>query len=52
MWSFTGHCAYSYDCERWKTGCGSCPYPDIYPAIRRDTTEWEWKLKNWGLFQI
>jgi len=48
MWSFTGHCAYSYDCERWKTGCGSCPYPDIYPAIRRDTTEWEWKLKNWA----
>ena len=28
MWSFTGHCAYSYDCNRWMTGCGRCPYPD------------------------
>lgn len=47
MWSFTGHCAYSYDCERWKIGCGKCPYPDTYPQIRRDSTKWEWKLKNW-----
>ncbi|WP_392534624.1 glycosyltransferase family 4 protein [Nostoc sp. C117] len=47
MWSFTGHCAYSYDCERWKIGCGKCPYPDTYPAIARDNTRLEWKLKNW-----
>lgn len=47
MWSFTGHCAYSYDCDRWRTGCGQCPYPEIYPAIRRDNTKWEWKLKDW-----
>lgn len=25
MWAFTGHCAYSYDCERWRTGCFTCP---------------------------
>jgi glycosyltransferase involved in cell wall biosynthesis len=47
MWGFTGHCAYSYDCDRWKTGCGKCPYPDTYPAIQRDNTRLEWKLKNW-----
>lgn len=47
MWSFTGHCAYSYDCDHWKTGCGKCPYPNIYPAIIRDNTNMEWKLKNW-----
>ncbi|MBR8827030.1 MAG: glycosyltransferase family 4 protein [Gomphosphaeria aponina SAG 52.96 = DSM 107014] len=47
MWSFTGHCAYSYDCEKWQTGCGKCPYPQEYPAINRDTTALEWKLKNW-----
>ncbi|MEB3280993.1 MAG: glycosyltransferase family 4 protein [Lyngbya sp.] len=47
MWDFTGHCAYSYDCDRWKTGCGQCPYPEIYPAIRRDNTRLEWRLKNW-----
>ena len=47
MWSFTGHCCYSYDCDRWKIGCGRCPYPNIYPDIQRDSTDWEWKLKNW-----
>lgn len=47
MWNFTGHCTYSYDCDRWKSGCGKCPYPNEYPAITRDNTDWEWKLKNW-----
>ena len=47
MWSFTGHCAYSYDCDRWKIGCGHCPYPKSYPPIERDSTQIEWKLKNW-----
>ncbi len=45
MWPFTGHVAYSYDCERWRTGCGSCPYLEEYPRLRRDTTAllWRWK---------
>jgi glycosyltransferase involved in cell wall biosynthesis len=47
MWSFTGHCSYSYDCDRWKIGCGQCPYPNVYPAISRDSTHLEWKLKDW-----
>jgi glycosyltransferase involved in cell wall biosynthesis len=42
----TGHCAYSYDCARWKTGCGDCPYPKESPAIRRDATHLEWRLKK------
>jgi glycosyltransferase involved in cell wall biosynthesis len=46
MWSFTGHCAYSFDCNSWMVGCGNCPYIDTYPAVRRDATKWEWKLKN------
>ena len=33
-WSFTGHCAHSFDCERWQTGCGSCPYLSNPPAVR------------------
>jgi glycosyltransferase involved in cell wall biosynthesis len=48
MWAFTGHCAYSYDCSRWKIGCGDCPYPNTHPAIKRDNTRLEWKLKNWA----
>lgn len=47
MWSFTGHCTYSYECDRWKHGCGRCPHLDNYPAVARDNTAWEWKLKNW-----
>ena len=33
-WSFTGHCAYfdSVICEKWKTGCYSCPLKKSYPA--------------------
>jgi glycosyltransferase involved in cell wall biosynthesis len=47
MWSFTGHCAYSYDCDRWKIGCGKCPYPNTYPKVQYDNTRIEWKLKHW-----
>ena len=48
IWPYTGHCSVTYDCERWKTGCGNCPYPDVHPPIKRDSTHLEWKLKNWA----
>ena len=35
-WLFTGHCAYTLGCERWRSGCGSCPHLDAYPALKRD----------------
>lgn len=47
MWSMTGHCAYSYECERWKSGCGACPYLADYPGLRRDTTALLWQIKDW-----
>ena len=47
IWAYTGHCAYSYDCDRWKKGCGNCPYPGNHPAIKKDNTRLEWKLKDW-----
>jgi glycosyltransferase involved in cell wall biosynthesis len=47
MWSFTGHCSYSYDCDRWTQGCGQCPYLETYPATVRDNTPLEWRLKDW-----
>jgi glycosyltransferase involved in cell wall biosynthesis len=46
MWALTGHCAYSYECDRWKSGCGDCPHPAENPAIRRDATHLEWRLKR------
>jgi len=48
MWGITGHCAYSFDCERWKNGCGNCPYPDSEPPVQRDATLLEWKFKHWA----
>lgn len=47
MWSFTGHCVYSLDCDRWRHGCGQCPYPHTYPAVQRDATQLELRLKEW-----
>ena len=47
MWALTGHCAVSYDCDRWQTGRGNCPYPEAPPPVRRDSTRLEWILKKW-----
>lgn len=46
MWALTGHCAYSGDCERWRTGCGECPDLATWPALGRDTTAKLWRLKD------
>lgn len=45
-WTLTGDCAYTLGCERWRTGCGSCPDLTIYPAIRRDATHANWRAKR------
>ena len=42
----SGHCAHSFDCERWKTGCGNCPDLTLYPAIHRDATAYNWQRKR------
>lgn len=46
MWPMTGHCAYSYDCDRWKTGCGACPIVGDAPALLTDRTALLWKVKR------
>jgi len=45
-WLLSGHCAHSFDCERWKTGCGRCPDLSIYPAVLRDATASNWVRKR------
>jgi glycosyltransferase involved in cell wall biosynthesis len=45
-WLLSGHCAHSFDCERWKTGCGHCPDLTIDPAVRRDATAYNWRRKS------
>ncbi|KKG07378.1 glycosyltransferase family 4 protein [Methanosarcina sp. 2.H.A.1B.4] len=50
MWALTGHCAHSFSCEKWQTGCGNCPDLKIYPSLRYDRTNWLWSLKK-GIFK-
>jgi glycosyltransferase involved in cell wall biosynthesis len=45
-WLLSGHCAHSFNCERWRTGCGFCPDLTIYPAIHRDATASNWRRKR------
>jgi glycosyltransferase involved in cell wall biosynthesis len=45
-WLLSGHCAHSFECERWETGCGACPALWIYPAVPRDATAFNWARKR------
>ena len=41
-WPFTGHCTYfdAIDCNRWQTGCYSCPQTKEYPtSVWHDNSE-------------
>ena len=46
MHAVTGHCAYSFECEKWQMGCGKCPHLDIYPKLTKDTTAFIWNTKK------
>lgn len=46
MFPITGHCAHSFECKKWKTGCGNCEKLDIYPALKKDRTKFLWNYKN------
>lgn len=48
-WLLSGNCAHSFACEKWKTGCGTCPDIHIYPGLMRDTTALNWRRKK-GIF--
>ena len=45
-WLLSGHCAHSFGCERWKTGCGQCPDLKSYPGLVRDATAENWQRKR------
>jgi len=46
VWPLTGHCQYPYECERWRSGCGSCPRPREYPALMLGSSGLHWRLKR------
>lgn len=45
-WLLSGHCVHSFDCDRWKTGCGKCPDLTIPSSIKRDSSAYNWKRKS------
>lgn len=45
-WAMTGHCIHPFHCDRWKTGCGRCPLPEVVFAIDKDTTALNWEIKK------
>lgn len=38
MQSFTGHCAHSFECNKWMDSCGECPDLKVYPKIMKDSS--------------
>ncbi len=47
MWSFTGGCHYSEECDRYAKSCGSCP--QLHSSKDADLSRWVWerKAKAW-----
>ncbi len=45
-WLLSGHCAHSFECDRWRSGCGRCPDLSIYPRIYRDSSAYNWLRKK------
>ncbi len=47
MWSFTGGCHYSGDCDRYTKSCGTCP--QLHSSKDWDLSRWVWqrKAKAW-----
>ena len=45
-WLLAGHCGHPLECERWTTGCGTCPDLNIPPALIRDGTAHNWQKKK------
>jgi glycosyltransferase involved in cell wall biosynthesis len=47
MWSFTGRCAYNYDCEKFITGCdASCPTPTEAPPLAPEKIAAAWEERR------
>jgi glycosyltransferase involved in cell wall biosynthesis len=47
QWSFTGRCAYSYDCPLFLTGCDArCPTPTEYPPLEPSLIASAWNSRR------
>ena len=43
-WAFTGICHYFYECEKYKSNCGDCPF--LHSGVENDLSRRIWKKKN------
>lgn len=43
---FTGKCAFSGTCQKWRVGCGNCRQLREYPAAYADKSDELWHLKK------
>jgi len=50
-WFLTGHCAHPFECERWLTGCDTCPHLDRYVPLYADESASNFTLKRRVLAQ-
>ena len=44
MWAFTGGCHYTAQCNRYRTGCGTCP--QLRSERQNDVSRWNWQRKE------
>jgi glycosyltransferase involved in cell wall biosynthesis len=52
MWAFTGGCHYSFDCHRFKIGCGRCPALGSETASDLSSAAFKKKLSYFGISNI
>jgi len=45
-WAITGRCAYFFECNHWKKGCGNCTHLTWYPKTYFDSSALMWKKKK------
>jgi len=46
-WAMTGVCLYSFDCDRWLTGCAPrCPYPRRESLFQHHMPALHWRIKK------
>lgn len=48
-WITTGHCIHPLECQKWLTGCGSCPDLKLPIPMRNENTALNYKIKKWAM---
>ena len=43
---FGGHCVHHFNCQKWKTHCQDCPYPNSLYPIERDYSSLNFEMKR------